>query len=178
MPANTESASILALAETVLEQTRGVTKYLQANNLAAPTFSPKSSSPPDTPEYVALQNSLRTSLEDLQRLIDGPKRFYRSLFPVGYDLAAFQIALDFDFFTLVPADGEISLNELASKSNLDLDRASRVVRLLVTHRFFQEHKPGFISHNSFSIALQDDDLRAVVHFSWVQRLPSLSNSRL
>ena len=76
MSANTEGASILALAETILEQTKGVTKYLQANDLAAPTFSPKASSPPNTPEYLALHGRLRTSLEDLQRLVDGPTRFY------------------------------------------------------------------------------------------------------
>lgn len=165
MSANTEGASILALAETILEQTKDVTKYLQANDLAAPTFSPQASSPPNTPEYLALQNNLRTSLEDLQRLVDGPTKFYRSFFMLGYDLAAFQIALDFDFFALVPAEGEISLEELANKAGLDRDRTSRVVRLLVTHRFFQERRPGFISHNSFSIALQDEELRALVHYS-------------
>lgn len=84
---------------------------------------------------------------------------------LGYDLAAFQIALDFDFFALVPAEGEISLEELVNKAGLDRDRTSRVVRLLITHRFFQEHKPGFISHNSFFIALQDEELRALVHYS-------------
>ena len=165
MSVDTEGASILSLAESILEQTKGVTKYLQANDLAAPTFSPKASSPPNNGEYVALQNSLRSSLEDLQRLVDGPTKFYRSFFMLGYDLAAFQIALDFDFFALVPADGEISLEELANKAGLDQDRTSRVVRLLVTQRFFQERRAGFISHNSFSIALQDEELRALVHYS-------------
>ncbi|KAI1119739.1 hypothetical protein F5Y10DRAFT_259711 [Nemania abortiva] len=28
----------------------------------------------------------------------------------------------------------------------------------ITHRFFQELKPGFISHDSFLIALQDEEL--------------------
>lgn len=165
MSANTEGASILALAETILEQTKGVTKHLQANDLAAPTFSPKTKSPSNTPHYLALQSSLRTSLEDLQRLVDGPTKIYRSFFMLGYDLAAFQIALDFDFFALVPAEGDISLKELANRAGLDRDRTSRVVRLLVTHRFFEEHKHGFISHNSFSIALQDEELRALVHYS-------------
>ena len=165
MSANTEGASILALAEAILEQTKGVTKYLQANDLAAPTLSPKASRPPNTPEYLALHGRLRTSLEDLQRLVDGPTKFYRSFFMLGYDLAAFQIALDFDFFSMVPVDGEISLEELANIAGLDQDRTSRVLRLLVTHRFFQERRPGFISHNSFSIALQNEELRALVHYS-------------
>lgn len=165
MTANTEDSSILALAEAVLEQTKAITKYLQANNRAAPTFSPTASPPPNTPEYLTLQSNLRTSLEDLQRLVEGPTKFYRSFFMLGYDLAAFQIALDFDFFALVPAEGEIALQELATKAGLDRDRTSRVVRLLVTHRFFQERRPGYISHNLFSVALQDAELRSLLHYS-------------
>ena len=165
MSTSAENLSILALAESILEKTNEFTKYCQANNVATPTFSPKSSSPPSTPEYKELQGSLRTALEDLQRLIDGPRKFYRHFLMRGYELAAFQIALDFDFFTLVPPEGDISLEELASKAGLDRDRTSRVVRLLITHRFFQECRPGFISHNFFSIALQDEELRAMVHYS-------------
>ena len=83
---------------------------------------------------------------------------------LGYDLAAFQITLDFDFFSIVPVDGEILFEELANIAGLDQDQTSRVLCLLVTHRFFQERRPGFILHNSFSIALQDEELQALVHY--------------
>ncbi|KAJ8125336.1 hypothetical protein O1611_g8304 [Lasiodiplodia mahajangana] len=120
---------------------------------------------PNSPDYQELSNSLKTSLEDLQRLVEGPEKFYRHYLMRGCELEAFQIALDFNLFTIVPAQGEISLQELASKAGLDENRTSRVIRLLITHRFFRELKPGFISHNSFSIALQDEELRSVVHYS-------------
>lgn len=63
-----------------------------------------------------------TQLEDLQLLVSGPPTFYRHFLVTGYEVAAFQIALDFDFFVLVPADGSISLEELAKKAGLDMDR--------------------------------------------------------
>ncbi|KAI0102148.1 S-adenosyl-L-methionine-dependent methyltransferase [Nemania sp. FL0031] len=131
----------------------------------APTFAPKSGSVPNSADYQELSNSLKTQLEDLQRLVEGPEKFYRHFLIRGCELGAFQLALNFNFFTIVPAQGEISLQELASKVGLDENRTSRVIRLLITHRFFQELKPGFISHNSFSIALQDEELRSVVHYS-------------
>ncbi|KAI0013980.1 S-adenosyl-L-methionine-dependent methyltransferase [Xylariaceae sp. FL0662B] len=165
MSTDTGNISILTLAESILEKTKDITKYLQASNVVAPTFSSTAGSLPRTTDYQELQGELRTSLEDLQRLVEGPEKFYRHFLMRGYELAAFQIALDFDLFTFVPAKGDISLEELASKAGLDKDRIGRVVRLLITHRFFQECRPGFISHNSFSIALQDEELRSVVHYS-------------
>ncbi|ETS86664.1 hypothetical protein PFICI_00492 [Pestalotiopsis fici W106-1] len=172
-----KGASILELAENILEQTKGITKYLQANNLAAPTFSVNSSDPPATEQYQALQSSLRESLEDLQRLIDGPRRFLRSFAAYTYDLASMQIALDFEFFTLVPAEGEISLKSLAEKAGLDLDRVSRTIRMLITLRFFQEDTPGFISHSSSSIVLhKDEELRATVHYTLDELLKAAAYS--
>lgn len=161
-----QNLSILALAEDILEQTKGITKYLQANNLTAPTFALNSPDPPETPEYRELHNSLKTSLEDLQRLVDGPRRWLRAFCCTGYDLGALQVALDFQFFTLIPAEGDISLEELAQKVGLDLDRVSRIIHQLMTYRFFHEHSPGFVSHSSTSLVmLQDEELRSVVHYS-------------
>ena len=166
MSSDTENASILRLAESILENTKEITSYLQSSNIALPTFSPSSEELPSTPDFQKLQSSLRTQLEDLQLLVDGPPRFYRHFLMQGYEIAAVQIALDFGFFTLVPGEGSISVEDLAHNAGLDPDRTGRVMRLLITHRFFQESRPGFFSHNSFSIALQgDDEMRSMVHYS-------------
>ncbi|KAI1426422.1 S-adenosyl-L-methionine-dependent methyltransferase [Xylaria sp. FL1777] len=171
--------SFVNLAESILEQTKTLSKYFQANNLAAPTFSPKSGQHPTTDEYLQLQSSLRTSLEDLQRLVEGPRRYLRSLTAMGYDIAALQIALDFDFFTLVPSDGDISLEALAQKGGLDLDRTSRVVRLLITHRLFEEKRPGYISHSASSFTMRDDEeLRSAVHYSFDEMLKAAAESNV
>jgi hypothetical protein len=165
MTPNNEDVSILGLAEGILEKTKEITKYLQTHNVAAPTFSCSSASVPVATDYHDLQISLKESLEDLQRLVEGPAKYYRHYLMHGYELAAFQVALDFDFFSLVPSTGEISLDELARKAGLDVDRTGRIMRLLITHRFFKEMTPGFVSHNSFSIALQDEEFSSVVHYS-------------
>ncbi|KAI0887772.1 S-adenosyl-L-methionine-dependent methyltransferase [Annulohypoxylon maeteangense] len=171
--------SLLNIAENILEQTKAVTRYLQNNNLAEPTFYPKSSQPPTTDEYLQLQSSLRTSLEDLQRLVEGPKRFLRSFVTMGYDIAALQVALDFDFFTLVPPDGDISMEDLAEKGGLDLDRTSRVVRMLITHRLFDEKRPGYVSHSASSLVLlEDEELRCTVQYSFDEMLKAAADSNV
>ena len=166
MSSNTRDSSILRLAEDILENTKEFTKQIQLNGTALPDFSPTSEQLPTTPDVQKIQARLRAQLEDLQLLIDGPRTFYRHFLMRGYEIAAFQIALDFDFFTLIPSEGDIPLEDLASRAGLDQDRTGRVIRLLLASRFFQESKPGFFSHNSFSVALrQDDEIRSMVHYS-------------
>ncbi|KAI1348227.1 S-adenosyl-L-methionine-dependent methyltransferase [Xylaria sp. FL0043] len=169
--------SLVILAENILEQTKAMSKCFQANNLTMPTFSPRSSQYPTTDDFLQLQSSLRTSLEDLQRLVEGPRKYLRSLTTMGYDIAALQIALDFDFFTLVPPDGDISLVALAEKGGLDLDRTSRVVRLLITHRLFEEKRPGYISHTASSLTLcKDEEMRSTIHYSFDEMLKAAAES--
>ncbi|KAI0102814.1 S-adenosyl-L-methionine-dependent methyltransferase [Nemania sp. FL0031] len=174
---NGEGVSLLALAESILEQTKAITKYFQANSLVAPTFTPGAPQLPSTDEYLKLQSSLRTSLEDLQWLISGPQRYLRSLATLGYDIAALQIALDFNLFSLVPLNGDISLHDLAGKAGLDSDRTSRVVRLLITYRIFKENRPGYISHSANSLVLrEDEELRSAVHYSFDEMLKAAAES--
>ncbi|KAL8752875.1 MAG: hypothetical protein Q9199_005443 [Rusavskia elegans] len=171
MSSSTEDSSILRLAESILENTKEITKQIQLTGTALPDFSPTAEELPTTPDFQKLQAGLSTQLEDLKLLIEGPRTFYRHFLMRGYEIAAFQIALDFDFFTLIPSEGGIQLEDVAGKSGLDQDRTGRVIRSLITHRFFQESRPGFFSHNSFSIALQkDDEMRSMVHYSFDEML--------
>ena len=157
---------LLDLANNIVRQTQGITEYLKSNNHPTPTFAAGSGETPETAEYQALRSSLKTSLQDLERLVDGPRKHLRTFLRLGYDLAAYQVALEFEFFTLVPANGDISLVNLAQKAGLDVDRVSRVVRMLITNRFFQESSPGVISHSSSSYVLcKDEELRCVVHYT-------------
>ncbi|KAI1160822.1 S-adenosyl-L-methionine-dependent methyltransferase [Nemania serpens] len=57
---------------------------------------------PESPEYAKLQKRFSATLDDLRRLIDGPRRFAGSFIRQGNGLAAFKMAFDFDFFSLVP----------------------------------------------------------------------------
>ncbi|KAL8879219.1 MAG: hypothetical protein Q9198_003128 [Flavoplaca austrocitrina] len=182
-PTNTalqsHSSSILALAQNILNNTQDMTVYLQANNFTAPTFALDSQDPPDTPEYRQLHATLKTSLEDLSRLIDGPRKWLRAFCCTGYDLGALQVALDFEFFQLVPANGELTVEDLAKKSGLDVDRTGRIVRQLMTSRFFEELRPRVISHSSTSLLMQqDEELRSIVHYSLDEMLKAAADCNI
>ncbi|ORY04449.1 S-adenosyl-L-methionine-dependent methyltransferase [Clohesyomyces aquaticus] len=168
-------SGLLALADDIAAKTKHIVETLKANELPEPTFAADSHNLPPDPEYTELYSSLKASLEDLQHLVGGPRRFWRAFCVEGYDLAAVQVALDFEFFKLVPPEGEIALPDLANKAGLDLDRTSRTIRLIITHGIFQESKPGFVSHNSTSYALyKDEELRCTVHYSLDEMLKAAS----
>jgi hypothetical protein len=153
-----------------------MTNYFQANNCPAPSFNLDAEDPHVAPEYRRLHSDLKSSLEDLQRLIDGPQKWLRAFCCTGYDLSALQKALDWEFFHLVPARGEIALEELTERAQLDLDRTGRVVRQLMTYGIFEEKHPSMISHSSTSLMLQrDDERRAMAHFSVDEMLKAASD---
>ncbi|OTA64765.1 O-methyltransferase [Hypoxylon sp. EC38] len=173
------SSSLLSLGQKILDLTQDMTKYFRENNLAAPTFALDSPDPPNTPGYRRLHADLKPCLEDLLRLIDGPRKWLRAFCCTGYDLGALQVALDFDFFHLVPSHGNIMLEDLAEKAGLDLDRTGRVVRQLVTYRIFEELRPRLISHSSTSLLMQqDEELRSVVHYSLDEMLKAAADCNI
>lgn len=166
MASSNDNSSVLQLAESILKDTKELINSLSSSAVPLPSFSANSQALPTDPEFQQLQVRLKTQLEDLSRLVQGPSKFYRYYLVTGYELAAFQLALDFEFFTLVPTEGDIALEELAKKAGLDQDRTNRAIRMLITQRIFQETKAGYFAHNAFSIALQrDEDLRSMVHYS-------------
>ncbi|KAK8052262.1 hypothetical protein PG993_003647 [Apiospora rasikravindrae] len=153
-----QTPAILSLAKDVLRQTEDI------NN------------PPETIEYQGLCDGLKTTLEDLLRLVEGPKRFWREFCCLPYEMGAFQVALDFEFFTLVPASGAISVQELAQQAGIHADRAGRIIRQLITYGIFAEHQPGLLSHTPTSLAMQDDEFRSMVHYSMDEMLKAAADS--
>ncbi|KAH7629298.1 hypothetical protein B0T09DRAFT_308306 [Sordaria sp. MPI-SDFR-AT-0083] len=96
-----------------------------------------------------------SSKEDLQLLIDSPRKWLRAFccnrlrfgYPSGHSR-----------LRLLPArtgHGDIAVEDLAKKAGLDVDRTSRIIRQLRTYRIFEELQPR----------RQDEQLRAVVHYS-------------
>lgn len=162
----TAKVDLLTLANDVLHQTQDIVEYLRADCYPVPTFAVDCSDRPETIEYFKLQDALKRSLEDLKYLVEGPKVHFRALCCHGYELAAVQVALDFNFFGIVPENGSISLEELAQKSGVDLDRTSRIIRLLATEFLFREPTPGYVAHNPSSYVLHKDlDIRSTVHYT-------------
>ncbi|KAG8527710.1 uncharacterized protein KY384_007864 [Bacidia gigantensis] len=139
---------------------------LASQNAPAPSFSPDSADIPETPEQAALRSHLLASLDDLRLLVNGPRRTIRSLICFSNDLAAFQVAFDFNFFTIVPeSEKGIALEEVARQAGIDVGRTRQVMRMLCTHRVFREIKEGWFAHTLTSVLFKrDENLRSAGHF--------------
>ncbi|KAI0478370.1 O-methyltransferase [Xylariaceae sp. FL0804] len=168
---------VLRLAARIVQQATSVDDYLRNNNLKKPIDAVSSYEPPETLEYQSLTSTLVSSLEELRDVVEGPRAHMRSLICGGYDLAAFQVAFELDLFSLVPKDGDIEIRELAHKAGADVDRVARVLRMMATHRVFQEKKPGVVSHTAASVLFcQDEDLNAAGHYTLDEMLKAVSSA--
>jgi hypothetical protein len=78
-------------------------------------------------------------------------------------LAALHTLCKFGVPETVPIDGEMTLEELGTKTGLSLDMLTRLVRLGVANYVFVEPKRGVIAHNARSKLLATDDGAAVGH---------------
>lgn len=164
----TSATSLASLAANISEKAASLSTYLESQGHAQPSFLPGCADPPETEEYLSLHTSLTSSLEDLQRLVDGPRRSLRPFIMIGNDLAALQVAFNFGFFQLVPPEGSMDVETLAHKVGIDADRTARVLRMLAAHRIFVEPKPGFFAHTAASAVFHDDEeLRCAGHYMYV-----------
>ncbi|KAI0838319.1 O-methyltransferase-domain-containing protein [Hypoxylon sp. FL0890] len=159
--------SIASLAQQIALLSSQISSYLASNSFPQPKFTADGGSVPETPEYEALRAPLNDALLDLQRLVNGPKNTLQEFFFSHYDLAALQIALNRRFFHHVPllsgsGDGDgakkASVAEIAQKAGMDEDRTGRVLKMLATHRIFEEveGEPGYFTHTAKSALLARD----------------------
>jgi hypothetical protein len=138
-PIRRSTASIVSLADQVAKLSTQINAYLVNNNHAQPDFGPSSPSIPETYDYQSLCNQLNDAALDLLRLANGPKNTFRTMTFSHMDLAAVQVALRRKFFHSVP-DDDVGLpaSEVAKAAGMDEDRATRILKMLATHRIFAE----------------------------------------
>jgi hypothetical protein len=146
--------SIAALASRVSEVSTQIINYLDANKHAHPDFTSKSLDTPETYAYEGLRNQLTDAALDLVRLVSGPKNMFRTLSFWHTDLAAIQVALLRGFFDCIPDDNiGLSASDVAIAAAMDVDRANRVLKMLTTHRIFEEVESTF-RHTAASMFLK------------------------
>lgn len=155
--------SLLSLAESVSTLTQSIVSHLKETNHGTPNFTACSPQVPLTREYERLRIELNTSALDLLRLINGPQVDFRSFFTKHYEMAAWQVALEFDYFGLVPVEGSISLQELAAKAGMDEGRTLQVMRFLTTQRVFKELATNndddtYFEHTAASVVIAREPL--------------------
>ena len=162
--ATSNTSNLLQLVAQIKQHTEEIEKQLQLSGYPEPTFENNFTERPDSPEYVAARASLNDAANDLLMLVNGPKAHFRSLFCYQHDLAAFQIAFDYDFFNKIPLTGEITIPQLAERINFDEDRLARVLRFLTTHRVFAEKDGAFVHTAHSAIFAKDPEIYAAAHY--------------
>ncbi|KAI0973630.1 O-methyltransferase [Xylaria arbuscula] len=157
--------TLKGLASKLVKQTELVDAYLRSFDYGQPSFDADAAELPDTAEYNALRGEVASTLDELKCLIDGPKRYLRGLLMTGNDLAAFQVAFEFKFFQFAPLHASIDVGVLATKAGMDVERATRVLRMLTTHHVFMEPRPGHFCHTATSAMLHhDEEVRSAGHY--------------
>lgn len=167
--------SIASLSDQISELSSQISACLLAGGQSEPDFSASSTSVlPITPEYESLRASLNDAALDLLRLVNGPRNTLRTMCFSHYDLSSLQVALERGFFIHVPLqqetqgkeDAVIHVASIAEKAKMDVDRAARVLRLLATHRIFEEvgSGSGRFRHTAMSALMaRDKYFHAMAH---------------
>jgi hypothetical protein len=158
-----DQSQLLDLAYEISKKTSDIVKYLQKTGQNEPTFHHSSITIEGDDAFEESRIAINEAAKDLVRLVNGPMVEFRSFFTTHYDLAAYQIALEFKYFKAVPVNGYITLADLAKAVGMDEDRTGRVIRHLASLRVFYEPEPGMFEHTAASaLVATDDDIDAVL----------------
>ncbi|KAF2180126.1 S-adenosyl-L-methionine-dependent methyltransferase [Zopfia rhizophila CBS 207.26] len=171
------ASSLLNLAQTINTLTSDIKSHLSTTNHPEPDFTTSSADVPQDAHYASLRDSLNDAALDLLQLVNGPKQHFRRFLCSHNDLAAYQVAFSFSFFTHVPEKEPISLSALAEKVGLDEDRVGRTLRLLCTQHVFSEPSKNTFAHTSSSIIFaRDKDLRACAEYQLDEMFKAASDT--
>ncbi|KAF1941681.1 S-adenosyl-L-methionine-dependent methyltransferase [Clathrospora elynae] len=158
-------STLLGLATEVQQLTTQIVNDLTAKNISEPSFKTDSETVPENPEQIDLRARLNDAARDLLRLVNGPRNDARTFVCYLYDLAAWQVACEFNFFEAIPEDGVASIKEIAEKAGMDEDRVGRFLRMLASDRVFEEVEKDMFKHTSRSVLyLKDKQWRDVMHY--------------
>lgn len=140
-------------------------KYLEENGLAEPDFTAHSAEYPTSRQFDAIRLALTESAQDAILLANGPMNWLRTFFCHHHDLGAWQTALRFNYFSIVPLEKSISVKEMAEKAGMDEDRLGRIMKLLASQRCFNEVEEDIFEHTALSALIAKDEIiRAAISF--------------
>ncbi|KAI0521825.1 putative O-methyltransferase [Xylaria bambusicola] len=156
---------ILKKAQDLLVEAENLVKYLQERGLAEPDFTVRSAEHPQSREFDKIRIALTQAAEDAILLANGPVNWLRTFFCHHHDLGAWQTALRFNYFSIIPLEKPMSVKEIAEKAGMDEDRLSRVMKLLASQRCFHEVEENVYEHTSLSALIaRDETIKAAISF--------------
>jgi hypothetical protein len=163
---------ILEHARQTLRHAEALVNYLETNNLDEPNLTSSSPPYPTTEEYTGIANQLTDAAQDLVLLARGPIEWMRVRLSVHQDLAAWQVALHFGYFDIVPVGETISIQDIAKDAGMDVDRTRRIIKMLATQSCFREIEDDVYEHTALSSFLRrEKEMATCIEFQYVLHLP-------
>ncbi|KAE8143092.1 hypothetical protein BDV38DRAFT_267671 [Aspergillus pseudotamarii] len=164
---------LIVLSNVIAEKTKVISDFLASKGLEPPSFdvdglADYAISPDDKEAYEARLELIAASKE-LYALAHGPKDHIRNICWDAMDPLSLQAIWAFRVPQAVPLTDKISYEDLAEKCH-QLSGVSvppftlrRIIRHVITNRFFCEPELGFVAHNRASrVLLEEETLDAWV----------------
>ncbi|RAK99956.1 S-adenosyl-L-methionine-dependent methyltransferase [Aspergillus ibericus CBS 121593] len=149
------TSKMTELAARISENTAKVDAYLRSRGLPFPSFhedGPVDFGIDDEEIQQAQEEAIYSSLE-LQRLLQGPKQFYRPL----PNIISLQAISKYEIATKVPIHGQISFADLAQQCGLSEVNVRRFLRYaMFFHKVFCEPRQGYVAHTAASRFLAEN----------------------
>ncbi|KAI1124383.1 putative O-methyltransferase [Nemania abortiva] len=160
-----DDSLVLQKAREVLAQAESLVHYLEEKGFPEPDFTSSSPPHPTGRDFDVIRNSLTEAAQDIILLANGPMHWLRTFFCHHHDLGAWQIALRFGYFSIIPIGGSMSVKDMAAVAKMDEDRLGRVMKLLASQRCFQEVEEDVYTHTSLSAFItKNKDIEAAIAF--------------
>lgn len=149
----------------MLQHAEKLVSFLEKNGYDEPDLTALSPSHPTEREYDNIRIPLNQSAQDLLLLVNGPLQWLRSFICSHHDMAAWQTALHFRLFTVVPLDRPMAVRDIAATVKIDEDRLRRIMKLLASQHCFYEVEEGTFIHTAMSALIsRDREVEAVIGF--------------
>jgi hypothetical protein len=166
--------TLTELAQNILDSARALDEYTASQGLE-PTSVTQHTLPTLSGDLEVARKKLVDSATELKALVQGPiGQLYDVLFAVScadrYSPHPFYTTNSFQFTDLmsirfiyrhnvphhVPLEGDISISDLAEKTQLDPIHLRRYLQHTMMYRVFTESRPGFVAHSAASRLLSTD----------------------
>jgi len=164
----TDSTTLVGLAEGILGQVSTLDKYMKESFITEPSLAAGAST-----ELWSLHSGpvedARSSIfgltKQLNKLLEGPHGFLHGCISSNWELGALYTVLEFDILEKIPLAGQAHLSELASQSNLPVNKLLSILRLISCEQILEEVSDKTFRHTAISEELvHDPNLKAFLGF--------------
>ncbi|KAI1153171.1 sterigmatocystin 8-O-methyltransferase [Nemania diffusa] len=175
-----QSKTPLPLEDLSFEITRNavlVSQYLHSGGFPQPSHEadgPSSTIPRDSPQNIreARQNLIEASLKMFQLAL-GPTEYLPNLATGFQYLSCLSWLCHYNIFHIVPLDGTIGYDKVASTANVSEQRLKSITRMAMTNGLFREPVPGQLAHSATSAFLtRNPDAYAWATFMCTKSAPT------